>query len=214
VNHKAGDTVRIQSREWINDRNKDSDGDTAPAYGYMRYFQKSMYRYAGRTAKVIAVNTMDYNLDVDAGTHWWEDWMFDPGYRPDEPQTPEDAIRAMLDGETLYSQTGVSYFYSSENRWFYENGQKMDRINDVIIFASLYHRPEKRKRLMTAEEIKAWAFSEESRGWMVRCIEEADWRFPMSFGYSFFPADYQRARMLPDLSGVDPATAQRFEVEE
>jgi hypothetical protein len=65
---------------------------------------------------------------------------------------------------------------------------------------------------MTKEEAKAWAESDESLGWMVR-INTADWVFPRTLIYTRAIDDYQRARLLPDLSGIDESTIQGFEAE-
>jgi hypothetical protein len=75
------------------------------------------------------------------------------------------------------------------------------------------YRPEKRKRPMDRLEIIAWANSEESLGWMTQCGGSL-WTFPRHFSYTGESEDYRRARLLPDLSGVDPDTIQGFEVEE
>jgi hypothetical protein len=46
---------------------------------------KNMFRYAGKIAKI----TMEkegadcYELDIDNKESWWQDWMFDPDYHPE-----------------------------------------------------------------------------------------------------------------------------------
>jgi hypothetical protein len=211
MNHKAGDTVRIRSREWIDAQEKDEDGDI------MRdtVFLHKMFQYAGKLAVITYVHTDDtYSLDIDGGYYWWADWMFDPDYRAGEPLSPKDAIIAMIrDEETLYDKDGREYDWDEDNDTFsvrlpdgtYENNTR---------FAGLYRRSAKRKRLMTRWEILGWANSEASRGWVVRIDEECDWNTPQFPGYNFELDNYQRARLLPDLSGVDKDTIQRFEVEE
>jgi hypothetical protein len=133
---------------------------------------------------------------------------------PDEPLSAEDAIRAMLDGEALYTKTGVSYSYSVEKHWFCVNDQMIDRINDTGIFSGLCRRPAKRP--MTRFEVLNWANSEASRGWVVRAIDSGYevWRLPQNLDYNMNIEKYQRARLLPDCSGADEDTIQGFEVEE
>jgi hypothetical protein len=43
---------------------------------------------------------------------------------------------------------------------------------------------------------------------------DRDWGQPQSRGYNYDLKNYVRARLLPDLSGVDESTIQGFEVEE
>jgi hypothetical protein len=155
--------------------------------------------------------------------------MFDPGFSEDGmskqapfsegfPELmPKDAIRAMLDGETLYDKEGGAYFWREDflgAPYFvcHRNGE----VYISSLFFGLCRRPEKRKRkrTMSREEMLAWSISEESHGWMVRCGKEECWKFPNVFSYGLSQDSYQRARMLPDLSGVDPDTVQGFEVEE
>jgi hypothetical protein len=66
---------------------------------------------------------------------------------------------------------------------------------------------------MTGEEARAWAESNESLGWMVK-HQETHWTFPRYFGYGEIITNYQRAKLLPDGSGIDESTIQGFEVEE
>jgi hypothetical protein len=134
-------------------------------------------------------------------------WMFDPDYRPDEPLSPEDAIRAMLDGERLADHDGVGYWYSGCGRFSSDSAWGAQ-------FVAGLRRPEKRKRKWTRWEVLAWASSEESHGWVVRQEGDSVWKAPQYFAYTLEEDRYQRARLLPDLSGVDPNTIQGFEVEE
>jgi hypothetical protein len=61
---------------------------------------RDMRRYAGKIFTIrIVFNGGSYDLGLPESV--WEDWMFDPDYKPDEPLSAEDAIRAMLDGEVL-----------------------------------------------------------------------------------------------------------------
>jgi hypothetical protein len=121
--------------------------------------------------------------------------MFDPDYTGDDPLSPEDAIRAMLDGETLYDKEGDKYYWKGKGH-------------------ALYRRPPKRKRLMARWEVLAWACSEESRGWVVRAKGSKWWCPPQFFSYDMDAKRYERARILPDMSGIDRSTIQGFEVEE
>jgi hypothetical protein len=82
LNHKAGDTVRIQPQEWIDAQEKDNGiiclnaGDIG--------FAKNMFRYAGKIAKITRAHeeASCYELDIDNEESWWQDWMFDPSYNP------------------------------------------------------------------------------------------------------------------------------------
>jgi hypothetical protein len=72
---------------------------------------------------------------------------------------------------------------------------------------------------MTQSEAIDWARSKESWGWLVRrCQNDVwrEWRYPTEFDYSLLLVldGYQRARLLPDLSGIDESTVQGFEAEE
>jgi hypothetical protein len=177
-------------------------------------YSEDVKSMAGKIAEIIGVEhgvyENRYRIDLDNGRYLWDEDEFDPGYRPDEPLSPEDAIRAMLDGETLYDKEGWKHLWDGDY-FVRSNGTGSTGTND---FTSLRRRPEKRKRTMSREEMLAWSISEESHGWMVRCGEDEDWKFPNAFSYSYSPDHYQRARLLPNLSGVDPDTVQRFEAEE
>jgi hypothetical protein len=168
-----------------------------------------MYEMAGRVGEIVNVFDDYYNLDIDWGNDAWEDWMFDPDYRPDEPLSPEDAIRAMLDGETLYAKDMRKYWFNGD-QFMAEDIDGDERSPSE--FDGLRRRPEKRKREMTNGEAMAWAKSEESHGWMVRCGETGAWQFPNTFCYACPPYHYQRARLRPDCSGIDESTIQGFEI--
>jgi hypothetical protein len=154
-----------------------------------------------------------YRIDLDNGRHLWEEDEFDPGYRPDDPLSPEDAIRAMLDGETLYDDAGRKCRWASEGKYFALTAPVWPKIWDIRELPVLYRRPKNRKRIMDRLEIIAWVNSEKSLGWMAQCGGSI-WTFPRHFSYTGESEDYQRAHLLPDLSDVDPDTVQRFEVEE
>jgi hypothetical protein len=55
--------------------------------------------------------------------------------------------------------------------------------------------------------------SEESRGWVVN-FDNSDWVSPQCRSYDGELKKYRRARLLPDLSGIDESTICGFEVEE
>jgi hypothetical protein len=74
-------------------------------------------------------------------------------------------------------------------------------------------------RAMTRWEVLAWAGGEASHGWVVRCLgsgddDDNDWFPPQCTGYTCNTAEYRRARMLPDGSGIDEESIRGFEVEE
>jgi hypothetical protein len=214
LNHKVGDTVRIQSQKWIDAQEKDADGDIC-RYG-ANSFTLGMQMFAGRTAKIVIRDESDnmYALDIDGKTYNWQDWMFDPDYRPDDPLSPEDAIRAMLDGETLYDTHGNASWWNKSDTCFYIHYAGSVHSKPTADFHRLYYRPAKRTRDMNRWEILAWANSEASRRWVVMHKSEVEWKIPQYFGYSDNVDNYQRARLLPDLSGIDESTIQGFEVEE
>jgi hypothetical protein len=221
LKHKAGDTVRIQSQEWIDAHKKygvrivSTTGDLA--------FTESMFRYAGKTAKIITANEKNncYKLDVDNGEWWWEEWMFDPDYDPAAPLSVKDAILAMVDkGETLYDKDGDSYRFNEQNSSieYVESEGGYVHMHNMFNW-KLHRRPAKRTRPMTQREAIDWARSKESWGWLVRRHENdiwGEWRYPTEFDYSLLAVlkSYQRARLLPDHFGIDEDTIQGFEVEE
>jgi hypothetical protein len=221
MKYKAGDRVRIQSREWFDTQDaleiilRDNIG-VAP----------EMLRYAGTEAVIIHVaDDGTYHLNVDAGEHWWADSMFVHDYDAeadeppfDMPLSSEDAMRAMFEGETLY-RVGSDYTCRwNGDRFVVSDGFNTGGYTDI--FTGLCRGPVKRKRLMTRWEALAWANSEESRGWVVSVYglaatvgNDKSWVAPQCPFYESDLADYRRARLLPDLSGVDKDTIQGFEVE-
>jgi hypothetical protein len=207
MNRKVGDTVRIQTQEWI-DAQEDKGGYIANGEDVARFIT-DMFKYAGRIAKIRSIKSFRYKLNIDNEWFSWEDWMFDPSYDPDAPLSAEDAIRAMLDGETFYDEDGWEYFWDKENR---DLCRKIDGKTTAFCVPNLHRRPAKRKRPMTIQEIAAWVTSEDSLGWMVKYID--CWCFPRSMRYLDRLCEYQRARLLPDLSGIDKSTIQGFEVED
>jgi hypothetical protein len=116
----------------------------------------------------------------------------------------------MLDGETLYNREWWAYSWDGEHFHKEYDGRSMTPFD----FFGLHRRPEKRKRLMTAEEAIRWANSKESSGWMVCINKDGPWSFPEWFSYDCGMETYQRAKMRPDLSFIDRSTIQGFEVVE
>jgi hypothetical protein len=70
---------------------------------------------------------------------------------------------------------------------------------------------------MTSGECLDWRRGKDSWGWMVRFREKGaeweEWDFPSQFAYDFSEFEYQRAKLLPDFSGIDESTIQGFKVE-
>jgi hypothetical protein len=218
MEHNVGNIVRIQSQKWIDAQEKDNvEGGIIAICRNGSLFVKKMFQYAGKIAKIVEMDEKNefYKLDID-GAWGWQDWMFDPDYRPeDEPLSPEDAIRAMLDGETLYNKSGIVYTWNKDKKCFYFQYSPTTSNFPTSNFSNLYRRPAKRTRYMTTEEISTWVRSEASHGWMVRNSQNSStWTFPNYYEYTSAEIYYQRAKLLPDLSGIDESTIQGFEVEE
>ena len=215
---KKGDVVRIRLKAWMDAQKKDTYG-TIRVPGDVKYaLAKAMQEYARKLAVVTEVRINSYDLDIDNGEHHWEDWMFEDGDAADTPLPSKEAARAMLDGETLYDETGREYFWHEglDGGVFVSINRRDDEhaCCRAHSFNDLYRRPVKRTRPMTRWEIINWANSEASRGWVVWQPQEGVWESPQYFEYNLDPEKYQRARLLPDLSGVDESTIQDFEVEE
>jgi hypothetical protein len=216
MNYKEGDTVRIQSKEWIDAQEKDDDGGTDYLSRYAP-FSADMQTYAGKTAKIIRRDNDNeyYELDIDKAANVWQDWMFDPDYKADEPLSAKDAIIAMVrDGETLYAEfkdSGkVEYCFNKAESCFETSDGTRYRLGDL---AGLRRSPARRKRPMTRWEVLDWANSEASRGWVVKYKDDG-WALPQCQSYPEDVLDkYQRARLRSDLSGVDESTIQGFEAE-
>jgi hypothetical protein len=238
MRHEVGDKVRVRSQEWIDAREKNSAGDVVGDGLY--WLRPAMQKHAGE------VLTIQYLLDIGGYQLWetpydWDDWMFDPDYRPedeatsdadespaavaeivfdevrpisaeDEPLSAEDAVHAMMDnGEVLYNEHGAGCYWSKTEGRFYTNDPDFPGLN---VYVGLFRHRAKPRRYMTQAEARAWADSDDSLGWMARRGESAAWLFPRTLGYSFSMPDYQRARLLSDQSGIDENTIQRFDVEE
>jgi hypothetical protein len=139
----------------------------------------------------------------------------------DEPLPAVDAIRAMLDGETLYDKSGYRCVWNSKGEYFEALSEEGYNLGTIGVFNDLHRRPARQMRPMTTDEVKDWAQSDKSLGWMVRITRGKNfppvfrmWMFPRKTCYVLISERYQRARLLPDLSGIDESTIQGFEVEE
>jgi hypothetical protein len=217
MKHKAGDTVRIRSKEWLDKQDKDIGGSIVRPMK-SAVFSSGMSIYAGKTAEITRINNNCYKLDIDDGSWIWQDWMLEPDYCPDDPLSPEDAIRAMLDGETLYDEDGSEYWFSGADACFSTDSESKETPGDINYFHGLCRCPARRNRPMTQREAIDWARSKESWGWLVRRYGNdiwGEWRYPTEFDYSLLAVlkGYQRARLLPDNSGIDESTIQGFEIE-
>jgi hypothetical protein len=207
MNHKVGDRVQIRSKEWIDNQKKDDDGDIRGG------FVREMFKYAGKVATIVALDIDAFSLDIDDGDYCWTEEMFDPDYDPLAPLSAEDAIRAMLEGEVLQKIA-----YKVEEKW---DGKHF--VYRVLGEEKWTNKPQggefeglgrKRKvRPWTRWEILAWANSDESRGWVVKHRDADNWISPQCSSYNDETYKYQRARMLPDHSGIDESTIQGFVVE-
>jgi hypothetical protein len=138
--------------------------------------------------------------------------------KADEPLSVEDVIRAMLNGETLYAKDDKGdmecwYYHAGKCFLYAFPGNRLGRILSTFP-DNFYRRPVKHKRDMTRWEALAWASSEASRGWVVRINISERWHLPQFFSYDSDADKYQRARLLPDGSGIDEDSICWFEVEE
>jgi hypothetical protein len=139
----------------------------------------------------------------------------------------EGIFKALLNGEKLYDEIG--------REWSFNKGYGSIRIADsydkgtkILTIKNLSRRPSGAPKLrpMTRWEILDWANSEASRGWVVQSRYIGNdfwglWNNPQRFLYDTCEdfvdenvVEYRRARLLPDLSGIDESTIQGFEVEE
>jgi hypothetical protein len=122
----------------------------------------------------------------------------------------EDAIRAMLDGKTVYADDGAHFWYDkTEKAFFKKHDNSME--HRVHSFNNPVFYTEQPKQYWTQWEAMDWANSEESHGWFVRRSGASGWCYPAQFDYSNDMSDYERAYLLPDKSGIDESTIQRFE---
>jgi hypothetical protein len=222
MKHKVGDTVRIRSKEWIDAQERDEHWDISLSSCGKQclFFIAEMEEYAGKEARILRTNsnaTDDwYKLDIDNKFYNWQDWMFDPDYGADDPLSVGDAILAMIDGEILMDTEGREYSWSKDIGWFVTHSDCSNSPGgiDIVprITRSLYRHLSNRKRPMTRFEVLNWVSSEVSHGWLVKMDESVSWHPPQFYGYERDIYRYQRARLLPDCSGVDEDTIQGFEV--
>jgi hypothetical protein len=198
MSRKIGDKVRIRSEELVDEQTK---------------------AYAGQEAKVVFVDyDGTFRLDVDRTAHWWTERMLDPDYSPpnskEGPLSGEEAVMAMVrDSESLYDKHGGKFWFNKEmGKFMYDDPE-----GGVVVFGSVHglsRSSKKRKRDMTRWEMLDWANSEESRGWFVRMGISGSWHTPQFGSYELAGDKLQRARLLPDISGIDESSIQGFEVEE
>jgi hypothetical protein len=128
----------------------------------------------------------------------------------------------MLDGEALYSkEEKKECVWDGVSGWFAVMINSVAALRRLDRFDGLCRQPVKRKRPYTQEEMTAWAKSGDSLGWMVRLTHgkscppiHRTWLFPREAAYVLISEHYQRAKLLPDLSGIDESTVQGFEAEE
>jgi hypothetical protein len=212
--YKVGDTVRIRSKAWIDAQDKNELGSIENDVPFF----KGMFIYAGKEAVIVGVNCDGmYKISLDDESYWWEDWMFED---PTETGvlSPKEAVKAMLNGEVLVDKHGNEYRWSDEKQDFclrpIGTAGTDIRKGDWPpgFFFGLRHITAKRPA--TRWEWMHWANTRASRGWLVRVSENSDWYLPQGISYGGCVDTYQRARILPDLSGVDESTIQGFEVEE
>jgi hypothetical protein len=210
MKYNVGDTVRIRSKEWMDQQVRSSYGGILAPEGFRYRLTESMLQYAGEVGKVFSqYPDGSYYLDMGGQSFHWEDWMLDPACDPDAPLSAEDAMRALLDGEALMDALGNEVRYDPDEICFF-GGYKSYSFKPL---AHLRRRALPSTRAMTRWEALAWASSEASHGWVVR--ERVNvWVPPQFYSYDADIDEYQRARLLPDGSGIDESSICGFEVEE
>ena len=160
-------------------------------------------------------------MDSDAG--WRE--LLCRECKGDAELTPEEAVRAMLDGEVLTRHENSVWKKGLEAKW--DGADFVARCNDnrdwsfMSSFDNLIRKKQKTKP-MDSWECLAWVNSPDSHGWLVSIKhitddDWGDWDLPQRFKYDgreHYPeacsVSYRRARMLPDKSGIDKSTIQGF----
>ena len=75
MDYKIGDTIRIKPIEWYED-NKDENGIVV-CYPQFYTFVKSMNKYCGKNAVITSISDETYRIDIDSGTFYWTDEMFE-----------------------------------------------------------------------------------------------------------------------------------------
>ena len=124
-----------------------------------------------------------------------------------------EAVNRLTSGEHLRTQLNSDCFWDKDTSCFLLEFSE-GKVRLMKHFNLL--RPYPKKRLMTQEECRRWACSKEAKGWMVRyCDKESEhWNFPREVIYVSLIAPYQRAKILSDLSGIDPDSIIGFETED
>jgi len=132
--------------------------------------------------------------------------------------SPEEAVRAMLDGETLIShRDGGKVWWDANYGSFLGTVDWHSIVVRTSSFTGLCRIPQKKTRPMDTFECLAWVNSPDSLGWMVSYKHRFDegwsnWDIPQRLTYSG-ETPVRRARVLPDKSGIDESTIQGFVVE-
>jgi hypothetical protein len=70
MNHKVGDTVRIQTQEWFEAQEKDEDGNIHGDGD--RVITPCMQHFAGRKAKILSMGKKSYDLGIGVKGELWE----------------------------------------------------------------------------------------------------------------------------------------------
>jgi hypothetical protein len=214
--YKVGDTVRIRSKAWIDAQEKDAYGYILAPKGCSMDMLTEQQTHAGEAAEIRSVDADGtYQISTDNEYLWWAGWMFEDSAEPDM-LSPEEAARALLNKEILVCNNGFEYRWWFDRFVFYKPPlQSSADMRNASVLPNLRRRSAKRKRPMNRWEALSWANSEASRGWVVASQDYAMvWTSPQCFHYDGDLSDYKRARLLPDLSGVDESTIQGFEVED
>jgi hypothetical protein len=126
--YKVGDTVYIQTKQWVNDQEKDSDGDIHPPADpnfHNAVFSSGMFVFAGHQAIIINIRQNGYALDVDGGDYTWEDWMFQNIPPPSKYLVLCDYSEGVND-LAVERQKQQKY---ADDKW----------VNDEIITAAIYY---------------------------------------------------------------------------
>jgi hypothetical protein len=239
----VGDAVRVKSKEWFGSQEKDITGSVRPPTGFYQSFTKPMYTVAGSVVHIRSFDRDCCRYRIEECGYVWEDWMFDSRYEEENNScadaseasaeegapgsggglssakcrllTVVEAVVAMFhEGKTLYDSEGYTCRWDGFKAAFTRR-KPGGEVSVLQSFMDLYDKPPSAKRPMTRFEILGWANSEASRGWVVRYGGDdsiCGWNVPQ-LQYADNLSLYRRARLLPDGSGVDECTIQRFEVD-
>jgi hypothetical protein len=208
--YRIGDSVRIRSREWIDAQEKNASGDMY-WQDSVRVFSADLFCYAGKLARIVNENKGKdaFQLDFDCSA-WFPSWALVPvSNTAEEFLSSDEAMRALLAGESLVNDAGSKYWWDNGGVHF------RDRSGiDRVIFALSGNL--RRARDLTYLEVLRWVRSEDSTDWAVRRSNVSggptEWKpahmIDLSLGRSF--KYWQRAKILPDGSGVDENTIRGF----